>query len=209
VAAAPATPNPPRNGLKGVPPTIFWGDTKHYNTFKQEWRLYRAANVNLDDMTVPYNRVITMLSLIKGPVVSSWVDNYLTTLETQRLLLGMNDEDLWVDFETALNRAFEDTNKVNDAATDLEKLKMTQKEEPGEVSPLTKYISKFNELRKKAGWDANAEGTMRYFCHGLTEGLLYSMLKTVGPHPTTLEEWQQLAIKHHNAFHQLTHEMGF
>jgi hypothetical protein len=52
------------------------------------------------------------------------VDNYLTTLETQRLLLGMNNEDLWMDFKTALNRAFEDTNKVDDTATDLEKLKM-------------------------------------------------------------------------------------
>jgi hypothetical protein len=64
----------------------------------------------------------------------------------QCLLLGINDKDLWMDFETTLNRAFEDTNKVEDAATDLEKLKMAQKEELGEVSPLTKYISKFNEL---------------------------------------------------------------
>jgi hypothetical protein len=117
-----------------------------FDTFKQEWQLYWAANVNHDDITVPYNRVITMLSLIKGPAVSSWVDDYLTTLEGQRLLHGMNDEALWNDFKTALNRAFEDTNKVDDAATDLERLKMAQKEEPGEVSPLTKYISKFNEL---------------------------------------------------------------
>jgi hypothetical protein len=86
---------------------------------------------------------------------------------------------------------------------------MAQKEEPGEVSPLTKYISKFNKLRKKIGWDANTEKTMQYFRWGLTEGLLYSMLKTIGPCPTTLKEWQQLAIKHHDAFCQLTHEMGF
>jgi hypothetical protein len=87
-----------------------------------------------------------MLSLIKGPAVSSWVDDYLTTLEGQRLLHGMNDEDLWNDFKTTLNQAFKDTNKIDDAATDLERLKMAQKEEPGEVSPLTKYISKFNKL---------------------------------------------------------------
>jgi Retrotransposon gag protein len=141
-----------------------------------------------------------MLSLIKGPAVSSWVDNYLTTLEGQRLLHGMNDEALWNDFKTTLNWAFEDTNKVDDAATDLERLKMSQKEEPGEVSPLTKYISKFNELRRKAGWDADAEGTMRYFCRGLTEGLLYSMLKAVGPRPNTLDGWQQLVVQHHDAF---------
>jgi hypothetical protein len=150
-----------------------------------------------------------MLSLIKVPAVLSWVNNYLTTLETQHLLLGMNDEDLWTDFETALNRALEDTNKVDDAAIDLEKLKMAQKEELGKVSPLTKYISKFNELQKKAEWDADTKGTMCYFCRGLTEGLLYSMLKTVGPCPTTSKKWQQLAIKHHDAFQQLTHKMDF
>jgi hypothetical protein len=51
-----------------------------------------VANVNHDDITILYNQVITMLSLIKGPAVSSWVDNYLTTLEAQLLLHGMNDE---------------------------------------------------------------------------------------------------------------------
>jgi single-strand DNA-binding protein len=39
-AAAAAAPNPPRNGLKGVPPIIFQGDTKMFDTFKQEWHLY-------------------------------------------------------------------------------------------------------------------------------------------------------------------------
>jgi Retrotransposon gag protein len=121
----------------------------------------------------------------------------------------MNDEDLWNDFETALNWAFKDTNKIDNAATDLKRLKMAQKEEPGKVSPLTKYISKFNELWRKAGWDADVEGTMRYFCRGLTKGLLYSMLKAVSPRPTTLDSWQQLAIQHHDTFQQLTHEMDF
>jgi hypothetical protein len=53
--AAAALANPPRNSLKGVPPTIFQGDTKMFNTFKQEWQLYQATNVNHDDITIPYN----------------------------------------------------------------------------------------------------------------------------------------------------------
>jgi hypothetical protein len=180
-----------------------------FDMFKQEWQLYQAANVNHDDITVPYNQVITMLSLIKGPAVLSWVDDYLTTLKGQLLLHGMNDEALWDDFKVTLNQAFKDTNKIDDAATDLERLKMAQKEEPSKVSPLTKYISKFNELRRKAGWDANAEGIMCYFHRGLMEGLLYSMLKVVSPCPNTLDGWQQLAIQHHDAFYQLTHKMDF
>jgi hypothetical protein len=86
---------------------------------------------------------------------------------------------------------------------------MAQKEEPGKVLPLTKYILKFNKLQRKAGWDADAEGTMRYFQRGLTKGLLYSMLKAVGPCPNTLDRWQQLAVQHHDAFQQLTHKMDF
>jgi hypothetical protein len=35
------------------------------------------------------------------------------------------------------------------------------------------------------------------------------MLKAVSPHPNTLDGWQQLAIQHYGAFHQLTHEMDF
>jgi hypothetical protein len=77
---------------------------------------------------------------------------------------------------------------------------MAQKKEPREVSPLTKYISKFNKLRRKAGWDTDAEGTMHYFCRGLTEGLLYSMLKAISLHPNTLDRWQQLAVQYHDAF---------
>jgi hypothetical protein len=62
-----------------------------------------VANVNHVDITVPYNRVITMLSLIKGPAVSSWVDNYPTMLEGQLLLHGIYDKTLWDDFEAAHN----------------------------------------------------------------------------------------------------------
>jgi Zinc knuckle len=35
------------------------------------------------------------------------------------------------------------------------------------------------------------------------------MLKVVGPCPNTLDGWQQLAVQHHDAFRQLTHEMDF
>jgi hypothetical protein len=55
----------------------------------------------------------------------------------------------------------------------------------------------------------DVEGTMRYFCRGLTKGLLYSMLKAVGPRPNMLDRWQQLVVQHHDAFRQLTHEMDF
>jgi hypothetical protein len=48
----------------------------------------------------------------------------------------MNNEVLWDDFKATLNQAFKDTNKIDDTAIDLERLKMAQKEELGKVSPL-------------------------------------------------------------------------
>jgi Retrotransposon gag protein len=96
------------------------------------------------------------------------VDDYLTTLNQERMAYGMNNEILWVHFKAALDNTFEDTNKIDNAATNLEKLQM--------ADSLTKYISKFNKLRRKVGWDTDVEGTMCYFHRGLTKGLLYSML---------------------------------
>jgi hypothetical protein len=69
-----------RNGLKGIPPISFKGDKSLYDVFKTEWRMYKAINQNHDNMLIPYNHVMTMLGMVKGPLVSAWVQDYLDTL---------------------------------------------------------------------------------------------------------------------------------
>jgi hypothetical protein len=105
--AQPATP--PRNGLKGIAPMPFKGDKSLYDVFKTEWRMYKAINQNQDDMLIPYNRIMTMLGMVKGPLVSAWVQDYLDTIEQEVVQHGENTEILWDNFENALDDTFKDT----------------------------------------------------------------------------------------------------
>jgi Retrotransposon gag protein len=177
---------PPRNGLKGILPMPFKGDKGLYNVFKTEWRMYKAINQNHDDMLIPYNHVMTMLGMVKGPLVSAWVQDYLDTVEQEVVQHGENAEILWTNFKDALDNTFKDTNEEDNAITRLEHLEMKK-------GNLAQYTAKFNRLRKKAGWDADSNSTIRMYKRGLDLGLLTSMLKQVGANPNTLRGWQELA----------------
>jgi hypothetical protein len=143
---------------------------------------------------------MTKLAFVKGPDVAQWVDDYLTTLDTQEQQHGENAEILFTNFEAAFKTAFEYSNQKDDAITSLENLKMVK-------SDLTAYNNKFNNLYRLAGWDADAEGTMRYYRRGLQFGLLHSMLHDTATSPTTLTAWQQKATKHHDTWKQLANEL--
>jgi hypothetical protein len=71
---------------------------------------------------------------------------------------------------------------------------------------LDKYIANFNNLRKAVKWAQNDEGTMLFFWRGLKTGLLTERLKD-GSNPTTLLDWQKLAIKKHSAYLNLRHKL--
>jgi Retrotransposon gag protein/Zinc knuckle len=153
-------------------------------------------------MLIPYNRIMTMLGMVKGPLVSAWVQDYLDTIEQEVVQHRENAEILWTNFENALDDAFKDTNEEDDAITRLEHLEMKK-------GNLAQYTAKFNRLRKKAGWDADSNGTIRMYKRGLDLGLLTSMLKQVGANPNTLRGWQELATQHHDVYQQLKHEISF
>ena len=106
-------------------------------------------------MVVPYNWVLTNLGYIKGPKVSTWVNEYLNTLDQEIVQYGEGAEILWTNYEAELERTFAYTNKAQDAANALQKLE--QKDD------LDKYITDFNTLRKAAKWAQNDEGTMLFF----------------------------------------------
>jgi hypothetical protein len=73
---------------------------------------------------------------------------------------------------------------------------------------LEKYISQFNMLRKLAGWDKDNKGTIWQFCHGLKEGLHQSILDKDAVLPTTLQEWQEAALKHHDRWLETKAALG-
>jgi hypothetical protein len=188
----------PWNELWGVPPQLLKGDQELFNTFLVEWRLFKNVNRNHKAMVVPYNWVLTNLGYIKGPKVSTWVNEYLDTLDQEVVQYGEGAKVLWTNYEAELERTFVYTNKVQDAANALQKLE--QKDD------LDKYITDCNTLKKVAKWAQNDKGTMLFFWRGLKMGLLMEMLKD-GSNPNTLLDWQKLAIKKHSAYINLRHKL--
>jgi Retrotransposon gag protein len=100
------------------------------------------------------------LSLIRGPKVDDWVDDQLKDLELKVHTTPRSDETLWTDFEMAFADAFTDTAKREDAYQKLKHLKMKDE-------LVDNYITMFNSLAAKAGWELTNEGTINAFHSGL------------------------------------------
>lgn len=69
------TQNPPSNGgMHGVPPTIFDGTRSCADDFWGQFRRFKMVNRTHEAMKVPYDRVLTALTYIRGPLINDWVD---------------------------------------------------------------------------------------------------------------------------------------
>jgi Retrotransposon gag protein/Zinc knuckle len=97
----------------------------------------------------------------------------------------MTDETLWTDFETAFADAFTDTAKWEDAYQKLKHLKMKDE-------LVDDYITTFNSLAAKAGWELTNEGTIDMFHSGLQPGTLNAIMNR-DIWPKTMSQWQQAA----------------
>ena len=71
-------------------------------------------------MKVPYDRVLTALTYIRGPLINDWVDQQEKKLATRvdttkRHHVPETDEVLWSEFETAFLNVWTDTSKKQNA----------------------------------------------------------------------------------------------
>jgi hypothetical protein len=119
----------PSNGLKGTAPAVFAGDRSRSESFWNEFRRYRLLNRNNESISIPFFRVLTALSYIKGPMVEDWVNAQDEELErrtdnTKPGSVRESDEILWQEFEAAFKGAWTDTTKVQSAYSQLMNLKM-------------------------------------------------------------------------------------
>jgi Retrotransposon gag protein len=146
--------------LQGTTPTIFTGDRSLSETFMHDFKIYKIMNPLADVMTQPYARVATALSLIRRPKVDDWVNEQLNDLELKICTTPRSDKTLWTDFEMAFTDAFTNTAKKEDAYQKLKHLKMKDE-------LVDNYITAFNSLAVKAGWELTNEGTIDTFCSGL------------------------------------------
>ena len=128
-AAAAALPVPSNGGMRGIPPAIFDRTRALADEFWAQFRQYKMVNRTHDSMTKAYDRVLTALTYIQGPMVNDWVntqENNLVTCTdtTQPNHICKDDEVLWGEFETAFNNAWTDTSKKQNAYNQLMKLTM-------------------------------------------------------------------------------------
>jgi Retrotransposon gag protein len=151
--------------LQGTTPTIFTGECSLSETFMCDFKIYKIMNPLADVMKQPYAHVATALSLIWGPKVNDWVDEQLNELELKTCTTPQSDETLWTNFKTVFTNTFTDTAKKEDAYQKLKHLKMKDK-------LVNDYITMFNSLAMKAGWELNNKGTIDAFRSGLHPGTL-------------------------------------
>ena len=125
------TSNPPSvGGMRGVPPTMFDGTRSHADDFWGQLRRFKMVNRNHESMKVPYDRVLTALTYMRGPLINDWVDQQEKKLakridtSTTNWVVETN-EILWTEFETAFLAAWTDTSKKQNAFDQLMRLTMS------------------------------------------------------------------------------------
>ena len=79
------------------------------------------------------------------------------------------DDVLWTDFETAFKSAWKDGEKKQSAYKQLMKLTMKDLD-------INSYMATFDQLAAAAGWEPNAEGTIKHFSRGLKDNIHQQIL---------------------------------
>ena len=187
---APAQNAPSNGGMWGVPPTIFDGTRSKANDFMGQFRRFKMVNRMHEAMKVPYDRVLTALTYIRGPLINNWVDQQEKKLESHVDTSKTNwvletNEILWAKFEAAFLAAWTDTSKKQNAYDQLMRLVMNGWD-------VDTYIATFDRLTLAAGWDQNSEGTIAKFREGLSKGV-HSKALDRDHIPRTIDEWKAAA----------------
>ena len=188
--AAAAAPTSSNGGMRGIQPPIFDGTRAHADDFWAQFRWYKMVNRTHDSMTKAYDRVLTALTYIRGPMINDWVNNQENNLiartdTTRPNHVREDDEVLWAEFKTAFHDAWTDTSKKQNAYDQLMKLTMAGWD-------IDTYIATFERLALAAGWALDAEGTIVRFREGLSKGI-HSKALDRDKIPRTMDEWKAAA----------------
>ena len=190
VTTTSAPPVPSSGGMRGVPPTIFDGTRSNADDFWGQFRRFKMVNRSHDSMKVPYDRILTALTYMRGPLINDWVDQQEKKLAKRIDTSTTNwvaetNEILWTEFETAFLAAWTDTSKKQNAFDQLMRLTMSGWD-------VDTYIATFDRLTAAAGWDSNSEGTIAKFHEGLSKGI-HSKALDRDHIPRTIDEWKAAA----------------
>jgi hypothetical protein len=177
-------------GMRGVPPSVFNGKRSNADEFWAQFRRYKLINRTHDSMTKPFDRVLTALTYIRGPMINDWVNSQEEHLAdrtdpTKRGWVRESDETLWQEFEDAFKAAWTDTSKKQNAYDQLMRLTM-------QGWDIDTYIATFDCLAQAAGWALDSEGTIVRFQEGLHK-MIHSKALDRDKIPRTIDEWKATA----------------
>ncbi len=146
---------PPANGkLEGNPPFKFTGDRERSKAFMLAFQIYQGMNPNADMITNPYQQTMTFLSYIRGPLVDNWVQEQAQWLVDQTTTgVLQTKENLWRTIDTRFRQAYTDTAESTKAQHKLKTLHMVK-------DNLDDFISRFQSLANKAGYDLDQQVTL-------------------------------------------------
>jgi len=100
-------------------------------------------------------------------------------------------ENLWATIKVRFHQAFTDTTEKVMAQQTIRDLRM-------KGDDLDTYISQFQSIAKKAGYNLDKEATLDIFQRGLPYKLVSNCIKF--DHPITWNDWTQAACTHQQGY---------
>jgi hypothetical protein len=141
-------------------------------------------------MVKPFDRVLTCLSYICGPLIEDWVNAHEQDLSDRVDVTKANhvmetNKVLWTEFTTAFADTWKDTRKKQNTYEQLMRLQMNGWD-------INTYIATFEKLAAQTKWSLLAEGTIACFQDGLNR-MIHSKALNRDKIPRTMDEWKATA----------------
>ncbi len=149
-------------------------------------------NPHVEQLAIPYQRSMTFLSYIRGPLVNNWVEEQAQWLMDQ-IVGGVPhaEENLWATIETRFRQVYTDTAEKQKAQHNIRDLKMKGDDLDG-------FIAQFATTARKAGYDLDSEATLDVFQRALPFKLVANCVKF--DHPVTWNDWTRSAQTHQQEY---------
>ena len=176
-------PNNPDVKIMGSLPNEFLGDRVMAEDFIEEVKMYLCLNRDVAGYDSPIKKAAFTLTLIKGKETAGWVQamgNFLDTLDP----VHQNIPAVWDVFVTEFRDRFQDTQSDARARAELKNLKIKMPE-------IDKYISEFEDLVRRAGYQTGNTEVMELFMAGLPTSILKDVMQEI---PHNYEELKQRAV---------------
>ena len=190
--------------LKGRVPETFDGDCTQAQKFANAFELFWMTNDENSTIKVPYKWCTYFLELLSGTKVDDWVIDQARILHDKVTRIdnwiAWTEESLWNDLRKDFGKAFTNTNEIEQARTDLNKLEMAGDQ-------IDEYIAKFKNLLRKADIPRTKTGAIEKFKDGLKWGIFGAIMKHV-TWPTNIDEWEEAACWEVRCYSIIKEAMG-